>query len=167
MRCAARPCRRSPAVWSVTPGPTARARVPVWRRWFLSAYDGYPSYIQRCDAARYFIVYRHGGVYADLDYECTKPFAPVLGRSRAVFSHKQGTNYSRGLVNAIFASEASHPLWRKVFDLMLERANASAASGGVSESGKGRRPLPEDSASTRLAGPPEGSGRSCAPRSAA
>ena len=76
--------------------------------WFLSAYDAYPSYIQRCDAARYFIMYSHGGLYADLDYECTKPFGPVLGDARAVFSHKQGVNASRGLVNAIFASEARH-----------------------------------------------------------
>ena len=97
--------------------------------WFLSAYDAYPSYIQRCDAARYFIMYSHGGLYADLDYECTKPFAPVLGDARAVFSHKQGVNASRGLVNAIFASEARHPLWRTVFQLMLDRANASATGG--------------------------------------
>ena len=97
--------------------------------WFLSAYDAYPSYIQRCDAARYFIMYSHGGLYADLDYECTKPFAPVLGDARAVFSHKQGVSASLGLVNAIFASEARHPLWRTVFQLMLDRANASATGG--------------------------------------
>ena len=97
--------------------------------WFLAAYDAYPSYIQRCDAARYFIMYSHGGLYADLDYECTKPFGPVLGDARAVFSHKQGVNASLGLVNAIFASEARHPLWRTVFQLMLDRANASATGG--------------------------------------
>ena len=32
--------------------------------WFLSTFDNYPSYIQRCDAARYFIVHHHGGVCA-------------------------------------------------------------------------------------------------------
>ena len=46
---------------------------------------------------------------ADLDIECSKPFAPVLAGHRAVFSYKQGTNMSRGLVNALFASEARHP----------------------------------------------------------
>ena len=29
--------------------------------WFLPTYDAYPSYIQRCDASRYFIVYHYGG----------------------------------------------------------------------------------------------------------
>ena len=52
-------------------------------------YDGYPSYIQRCDAARYFIVYHHGGVYVDLDIECFRPFASAMGNARVVFSYKQ------------------------------------------------------------------------------
>ena len=72
---------------------TVRCLAPIyrapWHRRFLATYDAYPSYIQRCDAARYFIIYTHGGLYADLDYECTKPFAPVLADARAVFSHKQ------------------------------------------------------------------------------
>ena len=63
--------------------------------WFLATYDGYPSYIQRRDAARYFIVYKHGGVYADLDYECTKPFAPVL-RESAPCSRTSRAPTSRG-----------------------------------------------------------------------
>ena len=109
---------------------TDKAR-PIVCRWFLGAYDAYPSYIQRCDAASYFIMYSHGGVYADLDYECTKPFGPVLRGARAVFSHKQGANASRGLVNAIFTSEAHHPLWRTVFQIMLDRANASASGGAA------------------------------------
>lgn len=96
--------------------------------WFLPTYDAYPSYIQRCDAARYFIVYHHGGVYADLDIECSKPFAPVLSTHRAIFSYKQGTNMSRGLVNALFASEPRHPIWHTVFDLLANRSAAGAAA---------------------------------------
>lgn len=61
---------------------------------------------------------RAAGVYADLDIECSKPFAPVLANHRAVFSYKQGRNMSRGLVNALFASEPRHPLWRTVFQLL-------------------------------------------------
>ena len=97
---------------------SSRALIAREYPWFLPTYDAYPSYIQRSDAARYFIVYHHGGVYADLDIECSKPFAPVLASHRAVFSYKVGTNMSRGLVNALFASEARHPLWHTVFDLL-------------------------------------------------
>uniref|UniRef100_A0A7S2DQZ1 Alpha 1,4-glycosyltransferase domain-containing protein n=1 Tax=Haptolina brevifila TaxID=156173 RepID=A0A7S2DQZ1_9EUKA len=96
--------------------------------WFLPTYDAYPAYIQRCDAARYFILHHHGGVYADLDIECSKPFAPVLEGHRAVFSYKQGTNMSRGLVNALFASEPRHPLWSTVFNLLKARGAAGASA---------------------------------------
>lgn len=96
--------------------------------WFLHTYDAYPSYIQRCDASRYFIVHHFGGVYADLDIECSKPFAPVLGHHRAVFSYKQGRNMSRGIVNALFATEARHPLWETVFTLLLNRSAVGATA---------------------------------------
>ena len=46
---------------------TSRKLVADHYPWFLETYDAYPSYIQRCDAARYFISHRFGGVYADLD----------------------------------------------------------------------------------------------------
>jgi len=83
---------------------------------------------QRSDAARYFIVYHYGGVYLDLDYECSRPFAPVLAGARAVFSFKVGTNMSRGVANAIFASEARHQIWPIVFDLLLDRAAIGASA---------------------------------------
>jgi hypothetical protein len=107
---------------------TSRALIAEHYSWFLPTYDAYPSYIQRCDASRYFIVYHHGGVYADLDIECSKPFAPVLGAHRAVFSYKQGRNLSRGLVNALFATERHHPLWEHVFALLSNRSALGAAA---------------------------------------
>jgi mannosyltransferase OCH1-like enzyme len=107
---------------------SSRALIATQYAWFLPTYDAYPSYIQRSDAARYFIIYHHGGVYADLDIECSKPFAPVLAAHRALFSYKQGTNMSRGLVNALFASEARHPLWRTVFTLLTNRSALGTAA---------------------------------------
>ena len=107
---------------------SARRLIATHYAWFLPVYDAYPSYIQRCDAARYFIVYHHGGVYADLDIECFRPFAPVVGGARVVFSYKQGVNVTRGLANAIFASEARHPFWTVVFELLANRSAAGAAA---------------------------------------
>jgi hypothetical protein len=107
---------------------SSRAFIAREYGWFLPTYDAYPSYIQRSDAARYFIVHHYGGVYADLDIECSRPFAPVLGDHRAVFSYKQGTNMSRGLVNALFASEARHPLWHTVFKLLQRRSDLGASA---------------------------------------
>lgn len=107
---------------------SSRALIAKEYPWFLPTYDAYPSYIQRCDASRYFIVHHFGGVYADLDIECSKPFAPVLAGHRAVFSYKQARNMSRGLVNALFATERRHPLWHLVFDLLLNRSAAGATA---------------------------------------
>ena len=56
---------------------SSRALIAQDYPWFLSTYDAYPSYIQRCDAARYFILYHYGGVYADLDIECSRRFRVV------------------------------------------------------------------------------------------
>lgn len=40
---------------------------------FISTlFDAYPFQIQRVDAARYFILYHHGGVYMDMDIGCFK-----------------------------------------------------------------------------------------------
>src|SRR5690348_15650039 len=46
--------------------------------WFLPIYDGYPKHIERVDAARYFLLHRHGGLYVDLDFECLRPIDELL-----------------------------------------------------------------------------------------
>ncbi|GAX83710.1 hypothetical protein CEUSTIGMA_g11135.t1 [Chlamydomonas eustigma] len=40
--------------------------------WFLETYNAYPYNIQRADAMRYFILFEYGGMYLDLDVQCTK-----------------------------------------------------------------------------------------------
>ena len=52
----------------------ARRLIETKYTWFLDIYDGYPHQIQRADAVRYFILFEYGGIYADLDYECLRPF---------------------------------------------------------------------------------------------
>ncbi len=46
--------------------------------WFLDTYLAYQHPVERADAARYFIVYTHGGLYLDLDMECLRPLSPLL-----------------------------------------------------------------------------------------
>ena len=48
----------------------------------LEMYNNYPYIIQRCDAIRYFILHRYGGLYADMDYFCNKPWNEVLKEYR-------------------------------------------------------------------------------------
>jgi len=43
-------------------------------------FQRYPEWIQRADACRYMILHRHGGIYADLDVICRRPFDRWLDR---------------------------------------------------------------------------------------
>ena len=46
---------------------SARALIASKYQFFLSTYDSYPYFIQRCDAVRYFILHHSGGLYVDMD----------------------------------------------------------------------------------------------------
>jgi mannosyltransferase OCH1-like enzyme len=45
---------------------------------FYKTYTSYPYEIQRCDAFRYLVLYKYGGIYIDMDLWCKKPFTPLL-----------------------------------------------------------------------------------------
>ena len=51
--------------------------------WLLPTYSRYPYPIQRCDAARYMLLYRYGGVYVDLDVMCRTPLSSVFQETPA------------------------------------------------------------------------------------
>ena len=46
--------------------------------WLLSTYLAYPYVIQRCDVARYLLLYRYGGTYVDLDLICLAPLSVIF-----------------------------------------------------------------------------------------
>ncbi len=83
---------------------------------FLATYDAFPRPIQRVDAAKYFILYTHGGVYADLDCECLKPVEALIEGGGAVV----GRTRDRVIEGAFFASPPGHPLWRQTFREMRQ-----------------------------------------------
>ena len=80
--------------------------------WFLDTYDRFPRHIQRVDAAKYFILYTHGGVYADLDCECVKPLDPLIATGGAIVSHTR----DNVIDCALMASPPGHRLWLEVFE---------------------------------------------------
>jgi hypothetical protein len=108
----------------------ARRFVAEQHAWLLPLYDAYDEPIKRVDVARYLWMQHHGGVYADLDFECLRPLAPLLTGKRLVLGlepdeHVQPWVTSRGLgrivCNAFIASEPGHPFW----DFLLRRLEAS------------------------------------------
>ncbi len=80
---------------------------------FLRIYDSFHKPIYRADIARYCIIYIHGGVYADLDFECLKPMEELVKDDKCFFGlepkeHWKGENV---VCNAIFGSTANNPLF--------------------------------------------------------
>ena len=92
--------------------------------WFLAVFDEYPEGVMRADAARAFILHRHGGVYADLDFECLRPLAPLLEGKGAVLGVEPERHRVRHfplpggpgriVCNAFMASVPGHPFWEHV-----------------------------------------------------
>jgi mannosyltransferase OCH1-like enzyme len=87
---------------------------------YLADYDRLPVPVMRADVFRYAVIFRDGGLYADVDMECLKPIGPVLKGGSCIFSveahlgrtRQRELGYARGLqvANCIFAAEPRHPL---------------------------------------------------------
>jgi mannosyltransferase OCH1-like enzyme len=73
--------------------------------WFLETYDSYAHPISRADAARYFIIFKYGGLYADLDIvpkrdiESLFQWVDASGKEMIV-----AQTYNLGLTNALFGA---------------------------------------------------------------
>jgi len=104
-----------------------RALIATSYPWFLSTYDSYPYPIERSDAARYFILHRYGGVYADLDIEAFRDPAPLIsgGHQLMLFYDWGNTpeimldphpwdSLAPSITNALMASAPGHPFWMYV-----------------------------------------------------
>lgn len=87
---------------------------------FLKAYDNYEFGIQRADAARYFVMYKYGGLYADLDYEPLTNFWQHLPKDRAALVESPYL-YNEKSQNSLMSSPIADPFWNETFALLLER----------------------------------------------
>lgn len=86
---------------------------------FLPIYDNYDVNIKRVDAVRYFYLLKHGGVYADLDFICLKPFDDVLNIDADVVFGDLGqmdtaVNIYHSIPNAIMISKENSDFFRLV-----------------------------------------------------
>jgi hypothetical protein len=80
---------------------------------FLNIFDSYSYNIQRADAIRYFILYKYGGLYIDLDFECLQPIDRLLLNESFVIGYEplKHANYFREkllISNAFMASVPGH-----------------------------------------------------------
>jgi hypothetical protein len=124
----------SPRSWrDKNPGWTYRLWTDQDLRQFMQAefpdllpiYDAYPNGVQRADLGRYCLLYRLGGIYADIDTVCLSSLEPIADDDRVVLCEEpsehaepaRDRNISRFYFNGTMASPPAAPFWGKVIEL--------------------------------------------------
>uniref|UniRef100_A0A6C0KR11 Glycosyltransferase n=1 Tax=viral metagenome TaxID=1070528 RepID=A0A6C0KR11_9ZZZZ len=90
---------------------------------FLSIYDNYDVNIKRVDAVRYFYLLKYGGIYADLDFICLKPFDEVVKIDADVILGQLGemdnmSNIYHSIPNAIMIAKENSDFFRFVTQVL-------------------------------------------------
>ena len=91
--------------------------------WYYDIYKSYKKNIQRIDIARYFILYKYGGIYADMDYMCMKNFYDILPPDKVSISESPYKNIEF-LQNALMASNINNEFFLKVIEEAKNRTDA-------------------------------------------
>lgn len=91
---------------------------------FIPYYRAYSFDVQRWDAIRYLILYKIGGLYVDLDYECIETIEPLLIDSTCCFGMEPGHNkvyYNKSMIigNAFMASVPEHDFLKSIIHEMI------------------------------------------------
>lgn len=74
----------------------------------------FPHEIQRCDFIRFCILHRYGGVYADMDYKCCKPFDAWISKYDLCFVESPNNPGTEPIVSnsLMIARTRNHPFWK-------------------------------------------------------
>ena len=89
--------------------------------YFYDIYKSYSKNINRIDIARYFILYKYGGIYADMDYKCFNNFYNIIPSDKISISESP-YKYNEHLQNALMISPKNHPFWIKVINEAIPRS---------------------------------------------
>lgn len=94
---------------------------------FLETFDQLPLGVMKADFWRYAVIYRHGGVYADVDTTCTQPLETWLSDSdnRLHVAWEDSNPY---FCQWMFAAPAKHPILLETLHRIASRVKAD---GGV------------------------------------
>jgi mannosyltransferase OCH1-like enzyme len=89
---------------------------------FSEYYDKFnelPRIIMKIDMFRYFLMYKYGGLYIDMDYLMFKPF-DLLNKKVVIPCNRENENGEPiCLGNCIFASQPNHPYWKFLMDTLF------------------------------------------------
>jgi mannosyltransferase OCH1-like enzyme len=84
-----------------------------------------PHHIQKCDMARFIILYLYGGLYVDLDFMCFKNLTPLLNRDLLLVLEPPEHSeiwmdpIQARLYNGFIGSVPKHPFWLDWLDFIV------------------------------------------------
>lgn len=93
---------------------------------YRRVWSSLPYHIQKCDMARFLILYIHGGLYIDLDFMCFKNLSPLLNRDLLLthepieYSDTHQNPVNAKLFNGFIGSVPKHPFWIDWLDFICE-----------------------------------------------
>ena len=87
---------------------------------YYDKFNELPRMIMKIDMFRYFLMYKYGGLYADMDYLMFKPF-DLLNEKVVIPTNRDldNNNNLTSLGNCIFASQPNHPYWKSLMDTLF------------------------------------------------
>ena len=92
---------------------------------YYDKFNELPRMIMKIDMFRYFLMYKYGGLYADMDYLMFKKF-DILNEKVVIPCNREDENGEPiCLGNCIFASQPNHPYWKSLMDTLftIDRKN--------------------------------------------
>ncbi len=102
-----------------------RAHFPSF---WQDSWQQFPPGIERADLIRYLFLFREGGLYADLDFECLRPFDAVLEDSTTdvVLGRLRRPRHPEGHPNALLAARRPCQLfWLLVLEEAMKAVGAA------------------------------------------
>ncbi|CAH6421276.1 DXD sugar-binding motif protein [uncultured virus] len=81
--------------------------------WFLPIFDSHNRKIIKIDFAKYFILHKYGGIYADMDMKCFKNFYKLLPNDK-ISIVESPYKHNENLQNSLMITPKNHPFWLEV-----------------------------------------------------
>ena len=92
---------------------------------FLPVFDGYEYWVQKADSIRYFILYKYGGVYADLDLipkHSIEELLKIYEKDPVVDILLATSQQKNDATNFFMVSKKGVPAWLDIIEVMKERS---------------------------------------------
>jgi len=88
---------------------------------YCDKFNELPRMIMKVDMFRYFLMYKYGGLYVDMDYLMFKPF-DLFQKTVVIPTNRDKVDNNRlcSLGNCIFASVPNHLFWKSLIDTLFD-----------------------------------------------